>query len=99
MKNSPATFQHFINSIIAGLEHCETYIHDAIIYNKEWNHRLETIKAYFDSLIGAKLTINLPKSEFCHANLTFLGHVVGQGQVKPVEAEAEAVSDFPMPTG
>ena len=35
MKNSPATFQRLINTIIAGIEHCEAYIDDAIIYNDE----------------------------------------------------------------
>ena len=44
-------------------------------------------------------TVNLTKNEFCHANLTFLGHIVGQGQVKPVEAKVEAISDFPVPSG
>ena len=44
------------------------------------------------------MTINISKSEFCYANLTFLGPVVGQGQVKPVEAKVEAISDFPVPT-
>ena len=95
MKNSPATFQRLINTIIAGIEHCEVYIDDAIIYNDEWNHRLGTIKAFFDKLSEAKLTINLAKSEFCHATLTFLGHFVGHGQVKPIEAKVE---DFPVPT-
>ena len=28
-----------------------------------------------------------------------LGHIVGDGQVKPVEAKVEAVSDFPVPSG
>ena len=86
IKNSPATFQRLINTIIAGIEHCEAYIDDAIIYNDEWNHHLGTIKAFFDKLSEAKLTINFAKSEFCHATLTFLGHVVGHGQVKPIEA-------------
>ena len=31
--------------------------------------------------------------------MTFLGHIVGQGQVRPVEAKVEAISDFPVPTG
>ena len=52
-----------------------------------------TIKAFFDKLSEAQLTINLAKSEFCHATLTFLGHVVGQGQVKPIEAKVEAILD------
>ena len=48
MKNSPATFQRLINTIIAGIEHCDAYIDDAIIYSDEWNHHLGTIKAFFD---------------------------------------------------
>ena len=40
IKNSPATIQRLINTIIAGIEHCDAYIDDAIIYNDEWNHHL-----------------------------------------------------------
>ena len=92
IKISPATFKRLIN-IIAVIEHCEAYIDDAIIYNDKWNHHLGTIKAFFDKLGEAKLTINLAKSEFCHATLTFLGHVVGHGQVKPIEAKIKAISE------
>ena len=104
IKKSPTTFQRFTNTIIDGNEHCEPYIDDAIIYNDEWNHHLGTIKAFFDKLseankLGeAKLAINLAKCEFCHATLTFLGHVVGQGQVIPIEGKVEAISDFLLPT-
>ena len=44
------------------------------------------------------MSINQAKSEFCHTTLTFLEHVAGQGQVKPVEAKVKATSDFPVPT-
>ena len=60
--------------------------------------QIKTIREFFERLSKAKLTINLAKSEFYHATLTFLGHVVGQGQVKPVEAKVKAISDFPVPT-
>ena len=98
MKNSPATFQRFINMIITGLDNCKAYIDDAIIYSEEWDQQIKTIRDFFERLSKAKLTINLAKSEFCHATLTFLGHIVGQGQVKPVEAKVKAISDFPVPT-
>ena len=74
MKNSSAIFQRLINTIIAGIEHCEAYIDDAIIYNDEWNHHLRIIKACFDKPSEVKLTINLAKNEYCNATLTFLGH-------------------------
>ena len=99
MKNSPATFQRLVNSLISNLDGCKAYIDDAIIFSEEWEQHLQTISTFFDRLSEAKLTVNLAKSEFCHANLTFLGHIVGQGQVKHVEAKVEAISDFPVPTG
>ena len=98
MKNSPATFQRLINMIITGLDNCKAYIDDAIIYSEEWDQQIKTIREFFERLTKAKLTINLAKSELCHATLTFLGHVVGQGQVKPVEAKVKAILDFPVPT-
>ena len=88
-----------VNSLIFGLDGCKAYIDDAIIYSEEWKQHREIIREFFKRLSDAKLTINLPKSEFCHASLTFLGHIVGQGQVRPVEAKVEAISDFPVPTG
>ena len=98
MKNSPATFQRLVNSLISNLAGCKAYIDDAIIFSEEWERHLQTIRNSFDRLSEATLTVNLTKSEFCHANLTFLGHTVGQGQVKPVEAKVEAIADFPVPS-
>ena len=88
MKNSPATFQRLFNSLISNLDGCKAYIDDTIIFSEEWEQHIQNIRTFFDRLSEAKLTVNLAKSEFCHANLTFLGHV------KP-----EAISDFPVPTG
>ena len=98
MKNSPATCQHLVNRLIFNLVGCKAYIHDTIIFREEWEQHLQTIGNFFDRLSEATLTVNLTKSEFCHANLTFLGHMVGHGQVKPVEAKFEAIIDFPVPS-
>ena len=98
MKNSPATFQRLITMTITGLDNCKAYIDDAINYSEEWDQQIKTIREFFERLSKAKLTINLAKSEFRHATVTFLGHVIGQGQVKPVEAKVKAISDFSVPT-
>ena len=71
MKNSPATFQRLVNSLISNLAGCQAYIDDAFIFSEEWERHLQTIRNFFDRLSEAKLTVNLTKSEFCHANLTF----------------------------
>ena len=97
MKNSPATFQRLVNNVICGLDGCDAYIDDVIIYSDSWSDHLQRIRKFFDRLGKAKLTVNLAKTEFCHATVTFLGHLVGQGQVKPLETKVNAISEFPVP--
>ena len=97
MKNSPASFQRLINKVIADLEGCEAYIDDVIIYSDTWEEHLRIIREFFKRLSRAMLTINLSKSEFGQAQVTYLGHVVGQGEVKPVSAKVEAIANFPQP--
>ena len=96
MRNSPVTFQRLINSVIAEIDGCEGYIDDVIIYSDTWEEHLKIMRNFFKRLSDAKLTINLLKSEFGCGHVTYLEHVVGQGQVKPVEAMVEAISMFPQ---
>ena len=51
----------------------------------------------FKKLSEAKLTLNLVKSEFCQANVVYLGRVLSQGKVKPIKAKVEAIEKFPTP--
>ena len=97
MKNSPATFQRLINSVVAGLDGCEAYIDDVIIFSNTWEDHLRIIHSFIERLSKAMLTINLAKSDFGCAYVTYLGHVVGQGQIKPVHAKISVISGFPRP--
>ena len=97
MKNSPATFQRMINSVTSGLSDCEAYIDDVILHSDSWDSHLGSISAFFERLSDAKLTVNLTKSEFGCAQVIYLGHVVGQGQVKPVNVKVSAISEYPKP--
>ena len=97
MKNSPLTFQRLVNNVICGLHGCDAYTDDVIIYSDSWSDHLQRIRKFFDRLGESKLTVNLAKTEFCHATVTFLGHLEGQGQVKPLQAKVNAISEFPVP--
>ena len=52
----------------------------------------------FARLAKAEMTMNLAKSDFCKATLTYLGHNIGQGKVKPLNSKIQAILDFPNPT-
>ena len=56
------------------------------------------MKQFLIRLRQAQLAVNLAKSDFGKACVTYLGHVVGKGGIKPVQAKVEAITNFPMPT-
>ncbi len=77
---------------------CAVYLDDAVIYSDSSEDHLQHIQALFDHLARACLIINLAKCEFAQATVTYLGKVVGHGQVLPVRAKVLAVDQFPVPT-
>ena len=97
MKHSPATFQRLMNQVISDLDDRECYIDDVVIYSDTFEQHMKQIHQFFERISIANLTVNLVKSEFCHATVEYLGYIVGQGQIKPVKAKVEAIVSFPVP--
>ena len=93
IKNTPATFHRLINQLLQYLDGCEGYIDDVIVYSDTWEEHI----SLFTKLVAVNLTVNLKKSEFGCAHVTYLGNVVGQGQVKPVMCKIEAIHNFHIP--
>ena len=96
MKNAPATFQRMVNKL--DIDGCEGYIDDVVIFSDNWSDHIRQIKRFFQIMREAKLTINLMKSEFGKATVKYLGHIVGQGQVRPLDAKIQTIVKFPVPT-
>ena len=57
----------------------------------------QPIHKFFDKLKAANLTVNLSKIAFGHAQVQFLGQVVGWGEVQPITAKVDAINIFPVP--
>ena len=98
MKNAPATFQRMVNKLVRDIDGCEGYIDDVVIFSDNWSDHIRQIKCFFQIMREAKLTINLMKSEFGKATVKYLGHIVGQGQVRPLDAKIQTIAKFPIPT-
>ena len=98
MKNAPTTFQRMVNKLVLDIDGCEGYIDDVVIFSDDWSDHIRQIKRFFQIMREAKLTINLMKSEFGKATVKYLGHIVGQGQVRPLDAKIQTIVKFPIPT-
>lgn len=97
MRNAPATFQRLMYLVLSDVQNCEVYLDDVVIYSLTWEDHLCTLGSVMERLAKASLTLNLSKCEFAKAVVTYLGKLVGQGQVKPVQAKIEAIVKFPSP--
>lgn len=86
-----------MNRLVNGLKGCAVYLDD-VVYSNTWDDHLKQIRALFDCLARGNLTLNLVKCDLATATVTYLGKVVGQGQVWPVMAKVTAVSQFPLLT-
>ncbi len=82
-----------VNSVLYGMHGCEAYLDDVVLYNNTWTDHLSQIRELFSHLAAANLTLNLVKCQFGKARVTYLGKVVGGGQIKPVEVKIELSVD------
>ena len=92
MKTALATFQCMINKIKVSFQGCEAYIDDVIVFGNIWKQHLERLCELLRRLREAKLTVNLVKSDFEHAHVTYLGNVIGQGHVKLVTVNTREIT-------
>lgn len=63
MRNTPATFQHLVNVVLAGLPHCAAYLDDVVIFSDTWPEHLSHLKQVLSRLEEANLTLNLAKCD------------------------------------
>ncbi|XP_069973541.1 uncharacterized protein [Penaeus vannamei] len=97
LKNAPSSFQWLTGSIIRDLKGVKVYIDDLVVYSRNWEDHVATLRSLFERLQDAGLIVNLVKSEFAQAKVRYLGHEVGGGEVAPVKAKVEAIGELPVP--
>ncbi|KAF7643438.1 hypothetical protein LDENG_00239390 [Lucifuga dentata] len=98
LRNAPATFQRLMIRVVSGLKGCAMYLDDVAVYSDTWETHIQSIQALFDRLVWEQFTVNLAKCEFAKATVTYLGKVVGQGQVCAVHAKVTVIQQYPTLT-
>ena len=99
LSGAPATFQRMLDTLIDGLESfTAAYLDDLVIYSETWEDHLEHIQQVFQRLTANNLTAKLAKCQFGMQQCRYLGHVVGNGQVRPEESKLQAVEYYTIPS-
>lgn len=88
LRGAPSTFQRLMDTILTGAEDFSAaYIDDVIIYSRTWKEHLDHLQAVFQRLRQAGLTLKQEKCQFAMATCSYLGHIVGNGQVQPEKSK------------
>jgi len=92
------TFRSLMDCLINGMDSfAAAYLDDIVIYSSTWEEHLAHIRAVFEGLREAGLTVKPRKCQFGMSQCVYLGHIVGSGVVCPEQAKIQAVSSFPVP--
>ena len=98
LNGAPATFQRMMDKIMQGLEaYVAEYIDDIIIFSETWKDHVKHVREVLQRLRDNNLTAKPKKCKFGMRECTYLGHVVGNGQVKPDPEKLRAVEKYPVP--
>jgi hypothetical protein len=98
MMNASATFQRLVDKVLKDCQgYCKQYIDDVAIYSETWSDHLEHLDTVLSKIQNAGLTIKPAKSKIAQSQVSYLGHTIGNGQIKPMLNKLESVQEFPTP--
>lgn len=98
--NSPRVFQRYINEVFRELIVLKVviiYMDDVIIPAKDEEEAIARLKLVLEYAARAGLIIKWSKCQFLMRSVEFLGHVIGDGRIKPSPSKTLAVQRFPEP--
>ena len=98
LNGAPASFQRLTDTLVRGCEaFAAAYLDDVVIYSSTWRGHIEHLRTVLQRIKDANLTVKLAKCQFGMKECVYLGHVVGNGTVRPETNKIGAVESFPRP--
>ena len=70
------------------------YIDDLIIFSDDWSEHIHHLQMILERIKKAGLTIKRKKCHFSASHCSYLGHVVGGGEVRMEHTKVEVVQIF-----
>ena len=74
------------------------WLDDIIIPTRTFEQQLELLRETFDGIRQSKLSVNLPKSEFCFSVVEWLGVIIDRFGIRPAPSKTEAITQLSQPS-
>lgn len=98
--NAPATFQRFMDIVLAGIKWKTllVYLDDIIVFSKNFDDHLTDLKELFNRLREHNIRLKASKCHLCKHEISYLGHVVNADGIHPDPAKIEAIKKMKIPS-
>jgi hypothetical protein len=78
-------------------DYSAAYLDDLVIYSHDWEKHILHLRTVLGRLRAAGLTAKPAKCQLGNNQCDYLGHSVGNGEIRPEATKIEAVANFPLP--
>jgi hypothetical protein len=97
--NAPATFTRLINGVLCPFINLFVivYLDGILIFSNTWKENLSHVMHVLETLKENKLIANLHKFDFRKTSLIYLGHVIGEGDLRVDPNNTEAITKWLVP--
>ena len=95
--NGPHTMNKLMNMVFNDMPFTEHFFDDIFCHSDSVEQHIEHLDACLKALIDANLQVSPEKSQMFKKQVQVLGHVVGNGKIKPGLDKTQAIREFPVP--
>ena len=97
MTNSGAVFARVIGELVEGFPGCFHYPDDIVIVGLTKEEHFFNLAKFLELASTAGMHFNSSKSSLKKTSLTFLGHEISQGTIKPSPSRLRPLLDYATP--
>ena len=100
LKNSPATFQRMMDTVLSGLQwrFALAYMDDVLVYSKNIEDHFSHMTQVLNRLLEAGLTIKPKKTHVFAPSLRYLGYQIDSQGTRPLPEKIKAIMEIKPPT-
>ena len=99
LTNAPATFQRYMDMVLAGLKWTSllVYLDDICVFSKNLNDHLCKLEEVFHRIQNHNLKMNPSKCQILQQQFTYLGHVITKEGIRADPKKVAAILKMPTP--
>jgi hypothetical protein len=98
LKNSGSTYGHLLKQyVLKDAENMQNFVDDVIVYNETMNQHEKSLRDLFQRIRDANLKVKPSKTKIGYSEISFLGHVISHGEVKPSQENVKKILEAPIP--